>query len=388
MHYLNNLRAFKSKPHSMTKNIIAFLFATISSLPNAAPFFTDDFEGPNGITSGPSPLWSWKSPYASNNRFGMMFGEHDIYSTSAIQAHSGRRSLRINFNGRNNFCNTCGLEAVTVTSQNLASGCFNTSGVRETTIFNRDNGFSVWDVTSSNDTQVCVNLETPKLAPIIDIAASITVGDELRVPRVCGLNGSIGGQTRRRSDCDLAINYLNGIEKSHFDYGNTLSRRMYIYIPSETIIPSVTIKLGYAKFDASSIVPFVSSSRGARFEVDGNAILGFIQTELFFERDRWMYIEEVYTRETAANANNGRFQLFAGFSGDDVTQPIHSATGLHFGELKSLSIIGNWPHFNDASGYMYVDDVSVSNQYIGPVSGDVVLKPMPPHNFDVRVIEQ
>ena len=216
MYPLNKLHIFKRERQLHFAFGILLILCTVTAPINAAPFFEDNFEHANGIAVGPSPVWSWQSPYSSSNRFGMMLGEHDIYSLSTTQAHSGRRSLRINFNGRNNFCNTCGSEAVTVTSENLSSRCFTTSGIRETTVYNRDNGFSQWAVTSSNDSQVCLNLETPTQAPIINIAASINVGDQLRVPRVCGLNGSIGGQTRRRSDCDLAINYLNGIEKSHF----------------------------------------------------------------------------------------------------------------------------------------------------------------------------
>lgn len=363
--------------------IIAF---GISGYLNSAAFFTDDFEGVSGVNSSPNPSWAWEMPFSESNRFGMMLGERDIYSVSDKVANSGRSSLRINFNGRNNFCNICGSETVTVTASNLVDGCFDSSGEREDVVYNSGNAFSVWQVTSSSPSQVCVDLSAPVEPPILDIAPSVALGDELKLPRICGVNGSIGSNISRRSDCDLAINYLEGISPTDFEYGETLSRRMYIYIPSETILPSVTVKLGYAKFEASNIVPFVSSSRGARFEVDGNAILGFLQTDLFFERNRWMYIEEVYTRETSANADDGRFLLYAGFAGDDLTVPVLSASGLRFGELKSLSIIGNWPHRNEASGYIYVDDVAVGDEYIGPVDGRVVSRPNPPANVAAEVV--
>ena len=181
-----------------------------------------------------------------------------------------------------NFCNICGSETVTVNASNLIDGCFDSSGEREDVVYNSGNAFSVWQVTSSTPSQVCVDLSAPVEQPILDIAPSVALGDELKLPRICGVNGSIGSNISRRSDCDLAINYLEGISPADFEFGETLSRRMYVYIPSETILPSVTVKLGYAKFEASNIVPFVSSSRGARFEVDGNAILGFLQTDLFF----------------------------------------------------------------------------------------------------------
>lgn len=365
-----------------------FIFTLgISGYLNSAALFTDDFEGVGGVVSSPNPSWAWEAPYSESNRFGMMFGERDIYSVSDKVANSGRSSLRINFNGRNNFCNICGSETLTVTESNLVDGCFDTSGEREDAIYNSDNAFSVWQVRSSSPSRVCVDMSAPIEQPLLDIAPNIALGDELKLPYVCGVNGSIGSNISRRSDCDLAINYLEGIRPTDFEFGETLSRRMYVYIPSETILPSVTIKLGYAKFEASNIVPFVSSSRGARFEIDGNAILGFLQTDLFFERNRWMYIEEVYTRETAANADDGRFLLYAGFAGDDLTIPVLSASGLRFGELKSLSIIGNWPHRNEASGYLYIDDVAVGNEYIGPVDGGVASRPNPPTNVAAEVMD-
>lgn len=363
--------------------ILALLILTSSHV-GATPFFMDNFENINGVNNGPSPVWTWRAPYSSGNEFGMMIGERDIYKVSDTVANSGRYALRINFNGRNNFCNTCGTESVTVSASNLSSGCFTTTGIRGDVAYNRDNSFSLWQVTSSSASEVCLNMNTAKEPSILDEVAAIELGDELKFPHVCGVNGKVGSNPKRRSDCDLAINYLEGIEKSDFDYGETLSRRMYVYIPADTVIPSVTIKLGYAKFEASTIVPFVSSSRGARFEIDGNGILGFVQTDLFFERNRWMYIEEVYTRETASNAKDGHFELYAGFAGDDLTTPVYSADKLTFGGLKSLSIVGNWPHLNDASGYMYIDDVMVSDQYVGPVNATVVAKPNPPRNVTAK----
>ncbi len=69
--------------------------------------------------------------------------------------------------------------------------------------------------------------------------------DEVFIAKACSLK-------ERRSDCNFTINYLENLSATHFPYGGTISRRMYLYLPSITTLPNITLKLGYAQFDTGN----------------------------------------------------------------------------------------------------------------------------------------
>ncbi len=342
---------------------------TSATAVHAEDLYSNNFDN-NSLNS--SSTWGFKTSYSQNNLFGMMSGKSDIYSAYPFSdAYSGSHVMRLNFEGRNAWCNTCGSDDHKITASEISSGCLSTNGgATDGFIYNRTKGFSRWKVTSSSSNSVCFNKSAPSGSSMFG-DNSMAAGDTIKIPRKCGVNGKVGGNINRRSDCDLAINYLSNINSSHFEPGEKLARRMYIYIPQSTVLPNIGIKLGYTNFKADGrevkVIPLISVQRDSRLEVDGNSLFGFTQTPLFFKRGQWHYFEEVWTRETSTGASNGTYAIYAGPAGaSNLTKPLVTKSGLRYGELSKFSIIGNWQHMNDAKGSIYLDDIAVANKYIGP----------------------
>jgi len=345
-------------------------FAKTASAEESSILFQDDFE--NAVINGsPNPVWSWQTPFSKDNPYGMMYGEGDIYSNKEVSL-GGRlsRVLSLNFNGRNGFCNICGSATEVVTASELQEQCLSTSGGPfSSKIFNKDGGFSIWATTGVDVNNVCFDGTKPVGSSLFGDNA-IEAGDELKLPYQCGINGTIGNDVDRRSDCNLAINYLNDIKHEHFQPGMVLSRRMYLYIPQSTILPDNGVKLGYTVFQrpnerAVGIIPVIRTSRKSRLEIEGGSYFDYQFANYHFARDVWHYIEEVWTRESATGKRDGSYRLYAGEVGSDTAVPLLSLTDIEYGDIKKLSIIGNWQHQNDAIGNVYIDNVMVANRFIG-----------------------
>ncbi len=99
----------------LKNSMFAFLLIMgIGGVYAAEIFFEDDFEK-STIDSQPSPKWSCKSPiFQENISTGMMYEDTDIYTVIDEMAFSGNYSLRLNFSGRNGWCNECGSKDVTL----------------------------------------------------------------------------------------------------------------------------------------------------------------------------------------------------------------------------------------------------------------------------------
>jgi hypothetical protein len=226
--------------------IISFFFFQTNCF--AEIYFEEDFET-GTVSTSPNPVWHWKDPITPGNPSAPMYygGENDIYTVSSRKVHNGKYALAMDYNGRNGFCNACGTIEVVVDETSVLSQCINITGSPwGSSIYNKTNGFSQWAVTSSSENEVCFDASTA-IGPSMTSPNSISVGDVLKLPYQCDVNGTIAKRINRRSDCNKAINYLDGIEAEHLGYGKSISRRFYVYIPSNAILPSITLKLGYAQ---------------------------------------------------------------------------------------------------------------------------------------------
>lgn len=340
----------------------------------ASDLFSDDFERP--LSSSPQPVLAWSPAFDPiTQKFGMMYGKGDIYERSSTVTHSGNYSLRLNFDGRNGWANTdiCGFTSYTATvSGNTlqVNGAALTGGV---TIFDRTDRFARYDLPASLAGWTSVNGGVvPNGAATrneMGGAGVIKNGDEILVSACPFVSGD------RLNDTNVAINYLNNISQVTWPYGGTIARRMYVYIPSSTIMPEVALKLGY--FDVAGASGNLNNwtvlDTNRKFQLTGayTSIPGgdYVWTNYLLGRDKWYYIEEVYTRETSPGAANGTYQIYAGPDGADVSKPLFQFSGLTYGgNVSAISIIGNWQHWQAATGYVYLDDVKVATQKIGPAS--------------------
>jgi hypothetical protein len=335
--------------------------------------FSDGFED-DFITSA-NPTWSWKTD--------MPVGTGDLYSRSTTQKHSGSYSLRLDFDGRNSFCNRCGSNnAIQKNGYDNSSFFVDSEGNdlsgspyllpdANRPMWNKTDNYAKYSVSSlanqdaTND-RANVSLSANGLSGDGDFDA----GDEIAIALKCGVDGSVGDDIDRRSDCDIAIGYLNGVISDHHPYGGSIFKRMYFYIDADAVVPDNAIKLGYWH-DANSnvqvtVIRFTEGERENEVETEGT-LDAFETTDEKVSRGQWYYLEEEYKRESSAEANDGEYRVWFAPSGATPTTPDIELTDLDLGQVENgdISIIGNWQHWNDASGYLYIDDIEVSTQRIG-----------------------
>jgi hypothetical protein len=377
-------------------NLILVVFLCLgSNVGMARVLFEQNFES-GAIDTSPSPVWAWKAPISTGNvSTGMMFGDADVYSVTSAMSHSGERSMRLNFAGRNQWCDVCGSAEVIVTQNDVNAGCVAITGSPwGDSIYNKTNGFSKWEVTSSDSSQVCFNSSVPEEHSMFGQGSSgISAGDAIAVPFKCGVNGNVGNDIARHSDCNKAINYLDNVSSSDHGYGQVLSRRFHLYIPSITKLPEVTLKLGYTHWKTGSgptrsVKLKLSVQRGLQLELNmpnsQNAV-----PKIYMEKDTWYYYEELFVRESSEGAGDAEYHLYFGKPGDDVATPVVFQNGFNIGKLIDVSMHGNWQHFQNLSGSIYFDDILISNEYVGPApAGDnVYSKANPPGSF-TGVVQQ
>lgn len=353
-------------------SILAFLALVSSQGVAEEVLFSEAFK--EGVTESPSPHWSWGK--AEGTRSGMMIAPGDIYEVSEGEARiSHRKALRLNFSGRNNFCNTCGGDYVEVINISANNACVTAPGEQyENFVYNLSNDFSTWKVTQLDQTNgdLCFNISSPLKPSINGTTSKVNVGDAIYLPKKCGASGVVGNNVNRRSDCSKAINYLQGVSSEDLGYGETIARRFYIYIPQETELPDVTFKLGYTRWyrDGKSMLSTVkiSTQRDRVIELampNGERTRTTDSFQVPF--DKWVYIEEVFKRESSDGAKDGSYELYANEAGNYNPEPLIKASGFELGQLRNMSIGGNWQHYNEATGYVYFDNIVVAKGKIGPV---------------------
>lgn len=382
------LRIMRGILQARIKIIFPFLFTAGLVFPSAAEvFFSDGFES-GDKASGASPVWSWNNSFDPTKPADshMMYGSGDVYEVSSDIAHTGRYSLRLNFDGRNGFCNVCGTKRYTVKSAPGESKFLMDADGNKITphspvlsggrvIYNRDDSFAKW--TWGDLSRALMGEVSQPIRNDMAGLGMVNSNDTLLIPNQCGVDGTVGGNVNRRSDCDRAINYFKGVQESHFPYGGTISRRFYFYIPEETIMPDITFKLGYVFFNKpndkgeKSRVGFetvISVQRGSQPEINARTTFDkYVFVPMNIGRNRWYYLEEVWQRESHQFANNAEYRLYLGSDSEDLSNPVVHLEGGRLGELLSMSIVGNWQHLNDAKGVVYIDEVRVANKVSGPV---------------------
>ncbi len=356
---------------------VSLLFGTAS----AQTLFEDDFET-GDFATGPSPVYAWRpAPTASNTDNHMMRGVDDVYSVSTERAYRGRYAMKLQFDGRNGFCNACGTTGASLNATTANTGCFTPEnpGPYGDSVYNLSNGWSQWRVTSVTGNQVCIDTSSPIGGSVFEnTVARLSAGDSLRVPYQCGVNGTVGGSPGRRSDCNRAINYLLNVRDSDVDYGETLSRRFYIYMPSQATLPDVTFKLSYTAWQrpgTSSQNAKLKLSTQRDLQITLNAPDGenIVVRNSNAQRDTWVYFEELFIRESAPGASDGTYRVYMGpatapFS--ELLTPIFERNDVQMGVLRTASIMGNWQHFVEVTGAVYVDDVVIAKSLVGPVGFD------------------
>lgn len=371
----------------------ALLFLLSTSV-QAATLFEDDFEAPlfDPVTPvpTPNPVLEWKTPFDPvTNQFGMMFGEGDMYTRSLAYKHSGKYSLRLNFAGRNNFCNVClsGSKTFFMKSGENNRTFFQDNAGTDLTaefpelpdsqmrVYNSTDRWARWQVQSVTGDRLDFVGNAPAQNDLQG-DGDFDDGDEIRVVKICNSGD-------RRSDCNLGINYLREggggpVSTTNFPPGGTLARRMYIYLPSNTILPNIGLKLGYIHFKRATVYPsiiVIAVQRSNELVIDNSSLYGKYEfTKLKLKTDTWYYFEEVFTRENPVGASNGTYQLYIAEAGRPDTLYVDQSN-INYGELKDISIIGNWQKLDDAIGSVYIDDVKIATSRIGQTGNDIV--PLP-----------
>lgn len=343
--------------------------------------FYDSFD--EGIGSSPHSdiRWSWKEPFSESNPTGMMLGKGDMYQISDGVAFRGDASLRLDFDGRNGWCNVCGADSYTVADgvdnsvilQTVEQGILENQPSPDRPVFNKSDRWARWTPESTGDQSLFFKGGSPTRNELGG-TGSFKSGDEVFIARECGVDGKIGRDISRRSDCNLGINYLQGVSTADFEPGESIARRFYMFIPPETEMPNTTLKLGYTwlRNEANGRYHVYPLLRNDEISSATRLISG---THSFpgkkLERGAWYYLEEVYTRETSTTSNDGTYELYFDKHDEVSSSPLVSLEGITYGELLDMSVIGNWQHSNDAKGYLYIDEVAVADGYIGPVDGNV-----------------
>ena len=355
--------------------------------------FYDSFD--EGISTSPhtETRWSWKEPFSESNPFGMAVGEGDIYEVSKNFAFRGNASLRLDFDGRNGWCNVCGADSYTVAGgvensvflQATEQGILANQPSPNRPVFNKSDRWSRWTPESTGDQSLFFKEGKPSRNELGGTGL-FQSGDEVFIARECGVDGTIGREVNRRSDCNLGINYLQGVSASDFEFGESIARRFYIYVAPETEMPNTTLKLGYTwlRNDENGRYHVYPLLRSGEISVATRSIVGVHSFPgKTLERGAWYYLEEVYTRESSDSANDGTYKLYFDRHDEVTNVPLVSLDNITFGELLDMSVVGNWQHTNDARGYLYIDEVAVADGYIGPVDGQ--LKEAVPPNAPTAV---
>ena len=358
-------------------------FMTLPSSLNAQVLFEEDFES-GQFSQGASPRWSWPGePTNSGNiQSAMLRGEGDVYSITTARRYRGDYAMAMDFSGRNNWCNTCGNTELSLNATTASTGCFTVPepGPYGDSVYNRDNGFSQWEVTSVTGQQVCIDVSRAIGDSIFGSAQTgLSAGDLVRVPKRCGVNGDVSNSVSRRIDCNRAITYLNGVSTNDIGYGERIARRFYMLIPRQTQLPNITFKLGYSFWQRVGEQSRVSTlklsvQRDTSLELlapNGERISGRSNT---VPRDQWWYFEEVWVRESSAGARDAEYRVYMGPADAptaQLVQPVVVRSGFEMGELRQMSINGNWQHTGGVSGLVYFDDIVIAKQFVGPVGADL-----------------
>lgn len=374
---------------------VSVYLLTICTGAAAEVYYETDFESRVLSAGTATPVWSLRPATAATH------GAGNFFEVVEGNAHSGQYSLRFNYEGRNGICNTCG---ETTRRQKTPSSGVNyfldsiSADLTQSPIFaatdrlvyNKSDGWSKWRIVSV-DSQEAANdkLSLIKLQGGIGTAKnSFNSDDVVGIFRQCDVDGTIGGNIKRRSDCDVAINYFDGISQS---LGESVFRRVYLMIDPKTTVP-YNQKLRYWNSTNGPVYLVVRKNPGYDRifpYVEGLNTLGgpsYIDTGISMIPGVWYYVEEEFKAQTSAGVADGEYRLWFATAGEETDTPVIEQSGLNLGVVKSASLWGNHQHFTDSSGYWYIDDLKISNVRVGPMaaSGENIAPPESPQSVRVR----
>ncbi len=397
---------------------IAFLQLAFIAPLLATEYINLDFEtADTGLTlesNKPYPVWT--IPISNQ------FGSGDMFDVVDTTSHNGNHSLRFTYEGKNNYCNTCGNE-IAFHKQGVDNADYFVSDTGEDLtlvphaqigrhVYNTSRGYSMWEVTSvtsdsaTND-KLKLKLMYPGVGDYEGLTPVFNGGDKVRIARQCGVDGTVGtwkGEfvVDRRSDCDNAIVWFGDV--TPHDPGTSIFRR--VYLKAEITSPHIHQKLRYFSpnrwgSNAGSIILLADSRSSApviepqlsglqRYRDDlpnlfqpglGNGFDG-----LSFERSIWYYIEEEFKAATpdlitdpSGNTYNsdGEYRLWFSKSNDsttvgatprlNITNLKMPPTSINAGETY-ISFWGNVQHSVHSRGHWYMDDMTISDVKIGPAA--------------------
>jgi hypothetical protein len=336
------------------------------------------------------PVWSLQANTAITH------GDGNLFEVVTDAAHSGKYSLRFNYDGRNGICNTCGGTArhqhnsannatIFVDSEAMDLTLDPTLASSDRIVFNTSRGFSKWVITAvQSQNGINDKLQLEKLADSIDGSDSlINGGDRVKILRQCGVDGNQGGNVDKRVDCNPAINVMDGFSQAA---GQSLYRRIYLRVASGSKLP-YNQKLRYWSTTNGNIYlsTRVDSVSGLAYPYVGAEHVGgpgWVTPGVNMEFDTWYYYEEEFKAETSEAANDGEYRLWIAKSGDEVGGPKVELTGLDLGPVQLTSLWGNHQSGDDSHGFWYLDDFEISNVRIGSVGAAA---PLPPTDTQVKV---
>jgi hypothetical protein len=251
--------------------------------------FEDALTGLNPSNGNGYPEWYLPPSFDRN------YGPGNHFEVVNHTAHSGDHSLRFAYDGRNGFCNTCGIKVVVHKKQghdnvdyfvaddgqdlsleekpmldSNGKPVLNSNGKPIITslphaqpgkmVFNKTRGYAQWEVVSvGNDTakndKLTLKLKRPGIGSFGNGPQIFNGGDEAGIARQCGVDGIVGLENGkfvvdRRSDCDTAITWFGNLEnpsptQSNIQpSGTSIFRR--VYLKTDFIDPPTGQKLNYA----------------------------------------------------------------------------------------------------------------------------------------------
>jgi hypothetical protein len=304
--------------------------------------------------------------------------------------------LRFNYEGRNGKCNLCGWKNITQKSghdsvsyaidqlgQDLALDPF--FATTDRIVQNNSNGYSTWRITSvGNQDAANDKLSLVKISDGIGgVTDEFNSGDSISIARQCGVDGTVGGDINRRSDCNQAISYFNDVTQQ---YGQSIFRR--VYLKADVSNPPYHQKLLYwtpieggpyilySEFDFRSPNMHIMNERPK----SGGGIEVLRPMGADFLSGIWYYIEQEFKAQSAPGMSDGLYRLWFSEAGQETDTPLIELNGVELPPVKNTSLWGNLQHFEDSVGYWYIDDIKISDTRIGPTdgSGKTVAPPNPP----------
>ena len=389
-------------PNKTIKSLVGIIIILTIIVPfstAAEIYLQDDFEdGSFDVGSAnPQPIWYWPD----NDNTG---GPNAWWKISDTSAHASNYSIKLDYLARNGFANHCGIKTTYQKNgyndtylvefdgkdfTDPANGYVGSGNIVGRYVWDETKNFTKWQVigvSTTNSPNDTLNLTLIAPGPNYDETVTIESGDECKVARECGVDGSIcisSGDIclRRRNDCNGHIIYLQGYNNSTFPYGTIIYRRFYLKFSADYIRPISTQKIAYAgtigipgnsMWGTCTVLGSGTKALATGNHLGWNSYDGY---PLPIELEQWYYFEDMHKSESALGAGNGEYKAWFAKAGENPGEPKLHLQNITFPPLGTniggMSIWGNKQTYEDMQGYAYVDDIVISSDRIGPTESIV-----------------